>query len=166
MSYPLRSSFLCVENTRRDQARYVGDNDHAEIVLPPSRVGFLQSRLTHHSFWSYDEYFQRFQRYTTYQAANWQKAGRQPSPWQMLFRVPSRFLYSYIVRGGFMDGLPGLQVAMLDGFHSFMKQARLWELCHARQQQVVDDESAEPNSVISDPSHRSMREAWEKMVTR
>lgn len=159
MGHPVRhgvwSSDKVLRLFRRDQARYVGDNDHAEIVLPPSLVGFLRARITHYSYWSYDEYFQRFHRYTTYQATNWQRAGKQPSRWQMLLRVPSRFLYSYIARRGFLDGLPGLQVAMLDGFYSFMKQARLWELTSARQQAIIEETSEQRNSVESKAKQRA-----------
>lgn len=40
-----------------------------------------------------------------------------------------RFLLIYIVRGGFLDGLAGLQACMLTAFfNTFVKQARLWEL--------------------------------------
>ncbi|MFV2070524.1 MAG: hypothetical protein ACC645_26450, partial [Pirellulales bacterium] len=52
-----------------------------------------------------------------------------------------RFLHTYIVRLGFLDGLAGLQVCMLTGYSSFMKQARLWELwCHLPESNAGPDE--------------------------
>ena len=38
--------------------------------------GWLQQRMLHYSYWSYDEYFQRLQRYTSYQAQKWHREGR------------------------------------------------------------------------------------------
>jgi hypothetical protein len=32
---------------------------------------------------------------------------------------------------GFLDGMVGMQLAALAGYYSFLKQARLWELCEA-----------------------------------
>jgi len=49
----------------------------------------------------------------------------------MFFRGPLRFLQTYFLRLGFLDGVAGVQVCALTGFYSFMKQARLWELQHA-----------------------------------
>jgi len=40
-----------------------------------------------------------------------------------------RFLQLYVLRLGFLDGMAGVQVCMLQSFFiTFMKQARLWEM--------------------------------------
>jgi len=46
-----------------------------------------------------------------------------------------------VLRLGFLDGIPGLQVCMYTAFYSFMKQAKLWESAHAVPQ---PDPEAEP----------------------
>jgi glycosyltransferase involved in cell wall biosynthesis len=116
---------------RRDLGRYVGDTDHAEVSVSTGRVSRLQHRLTHYTYWTYDQYFSKFQRYTTFQAAQWHRRGRRPRFLRMLLTVPVRFLHTYVIRLGFLDGWAGLQVCTLTAFYSFMKQARLWELCAA-----------------------------------
>jgi glycosyltransferase involved in cell wall biosynthesis len=113
---------------RRDLGRYVGDTDHAEIEIATGRVAYLRQRMEHFTYWSYDQYFHKFHRYTTHQARVWHAQGRRPSFWQLLFRGPLRFLRAYLWEWGFLDGLAGIQVSLLTGFSSFMKQARLWEL--------------------------------------
>ena len=40
----------------------------------------------------------------------------------------------YILQMGVLDGKVGLQISMLSAFYTFMKQARLWELHHAKSQ--------------------------------
>jgi hypothetical protein len=56
-------------------------------------------------------------------------------------RAPLRFFQLYVLRLGFLDGIPGLQVCAFTAFYSFLKQAKLWEMNHAVLQ---PDPEAEP----------------------
>lgn len=123
---------------RRDCGVYRGGTDHAEIEIASGRVGRLRRRLLHFSYWTYDEYFQRLQRYTSYQAQVWHAAGRRASAWKLATHLPLRFLQAYILRLGFLDGLVGLQISALTGYYSFLKQARLWQLQRGRTREQVD----------------------------
>lgn len=137
MGHPVRHSGWngdrCLRLFRRDLSRYVGDNDHAEITVQGGNVGRLKARMIHYTYTSYDQYFPKLHRYTKYQAGIWHRSGRRPSYLRLLLAGPLRFLLSYLFRGGFLDGKAGLQVCMLTAFYSFMKQARLWEMCEAIQ---------------------------------
>ena len=113
---------------RRDLCRYEGDTDHAEIRVETGKVGLLNSRLLHYTYRTYDQYLAKMQRYTTHQAKVWHGQGRRASLLRMLTTIPFRFLHTYVVRRGFLDGAAGLQVCAMTAFYSFMKQARLWEL--------------------------------------
>ncbi|MBM4089496.1 MAG: glycosyltransferase family 2 protein [Planctomycetes bacterium] len=141
---------------RRDQGIYQGGTDHAELAIRSGSVGRLKHHLLHYSFWSYDEYFGRFQRYTTYQAQKWHREGRRLRRSSMFFHLPLRFLHAYILRLGFLDGLVGLQVCALTGFYSFMKQARLWELQQAR---TRDEVSCPPELRLSERQPKNRRPA-------
>jgi hypothetical protein len=44
-----------------------------------------------------------------------------------------RFIVGYFLRLGFLDGLPGLIVALDDAFSTYLKYAHLWELQQKRQ---------------------------------
>ncbi|MGI8982121.1 MAG: glycosyltransferase family 2 protein [Pirellulaceae bacterium] len=114
---------------RRDLGRYAGDTDHAEVSLGQGVAGRLRSRLTHYTFWTYDQYLRKLDRYAKVQAAVWHREGRRPSMFRLWTTAPLRFLRSYIVQWGFLDGPAGFQVCMLHGIYSFLKQARHWELC-------------------------------------
>jgi glycosyltransferase involved in cell wall biosynthesis len=116
---------------RRDLGRYLGESDHAEVEIPGGKIGRLQHRLEHFTYWSYDQYFQKLQRYSVQGAQNKYQAGRRATFWDMLLAPPFRFLHCYIFRLGFLDGLAGLQLSMLTGFSSFAKQIRMWEMEHA-----------------------------------
>ena len=132
---------------RRDVSRYEGDTDHAEVRVETGRVGKLKSRLTHYTYWTYDQFLAKMHRYTTHQAKMWHERGKRPSAFRMLTTIPLRFVQTYFLRLGFRDGLAGLQVCALTAYYSFMKQARLWELYSAlappdEEQPVVEESRA------------------------
>jgi hypothetical protein len=127
---------------RRDCGEYRGGTDHAEVEIATGRVSRLRHRLVHYSYWTYDEFFQRLQRYTSYQAQKWYREGRRVSGVKLALHLPLRFLHAYVVRLGFLDGLVGLQVCALTGVYSFMKQARLWQLQQGKTRSDVDCEAA------------------------
>jgi glycosyltransferase involved in cell wall biosynthesis len=127
---------------RRDLGRYEGESDHAEVGIATRNVGHLKHRLDHFTYWSYDQYFLKFHRYTVQGAENKFAAGKRASFWRMLLAPPLRFLHFYIIRGGFLDGMAGLQVSALTGMSSFVKQVRLWEMECALQQPDPEVEHA------------------------
>ncbi|MHC4400095.1 MAG: glycosyltransferase family 2 protein [Planctomycetota bacterium] len=126
----------------RDLGRYEATGDHAEVVIPTDRVGRLRARLQHYTYWSYDQYFRKFNRYTKLQAERWHREGRRLNRVQLVLSGPLRFLRAYVLQLGFLDGLAGLQISALTGFYSFMKRARLWELNHGRRQPDPEAERA------------------------
>lgn len=137
----------------RTRAAYVGDTDHAAVRVRRGRVGFLRNRLTHFTFWTYDQYQQKMHHYARLQAEQWHVAGKRPSRIRMFLTAPLRFFQTYVLRLGFLDGAVGFQVCMMIAFYSFEKQARLWELSHGKQQ-PPDDAQADLRAVTvaSEPS--------------
>jgi glycosyltransferase involved in cell wall biosynthesis len=121
---------------RRDQGRYTGPSDHGEIRVASGKIGTLKGRFLHYSVWSYDQLFQKFDRYTRLQAEQWQDQGKDTSYFKLLIRPMFRFFREYILQGGILDGKVGLQQAWLAAFYSFQKQARLWELNHGKEQPI------------------------------
>lgn len=63
----------------RQKASFVGDTDHAAVCVRSGRVGKLRNRLTHFTFWTYDQYFQKLHHYARLQADRWHAAGKHPS---------------------------------------------------------------------------------------
>ena len=46
----------------------------------------------------------------------------------LIFRPFFRFFRGYFLRLGFLDGMPGLIIAITNGYGAFLKYAKLWEL--------------------------------------
>lgn len=116
---------------RRDQCRYTNRRVHEQLGVLPGRQGTLQNRMLHYTTWTYEQYLAKMIHYTGLSARDMHDRGRRGGFWSMLLRPPIRFFQLYVLRRGFLDGLPGLQMSMLVAFTGFLKQARLWSLDHA-----------------------------------
>jgi glycosyltransferase involved in cell wall biosynthesis len=149
MGHPVRHSGWQSDKVfrliRRDVCRYRERRVHEEIEVDPRRAGRLENRLLHYTYWSYDQYFSKYVRYTRLGAEDMWERGERTSRAQLLLRPFLRFFQLYVLRRGFLDGLAGIQVCMLQSFFvSFVKQGRLWELEHALPQ-------PDPEADLSDP---------------
>jgi glycosyltransferase involved in cell wall biosynthesis len=113
---------------RRDVARYQQRWVHAEVQIDAQRVAPLRAPMLHYTTWSTDQYFEKLNRYAAWSALNARDEGRRFSAAGLIFVAPLRFLQLYILRLGFLDGLPGFQVCMFAAFYSFLKKAKMWEL--------------------------------------
>jgi glycosyltransferase involved in cell wall biosynthesis len=111
----------------RENARWSDDPVHEKVVtdLP---VGTLEGDLLHESQDSIAQYLEKQNRYTTLQAERLWEAGRQGSAGQMVLSPLLRFLKFYLLRRGFLDGLPGFVHIAIGCFNSFVKYAKLREL--------------------------------------
>jgi hypothetical protein len=119
---------------RRDRARYGPCRVHEGFLIDKKRTRRLKSRMLPSTYWSYDQYFDKF-RYTKWGAQDKWDRGNRTSAWKLLYKPFLRFLQLYILRRGFLDGMPGIQSCILQSFFvTFVKQARLWEMEHAKRQ--------------------------------
>lgn len=123
----------------RDRGRYVGPSDHGEVEISTDRIGTLNSRFLHFTFWNYDQVFAKMERYTTLQAQQWHEMGRDTSYFKLIVRPWFRFFRELILQGGILDGKRGIQTAWLAAFYSFMKQGKLWTLNHGLPQPDDDE---------------------------
>ena len=91
------------------------------------RIDRLSEDLEHYSYRDLADQVDRIQRFSAESARALSEAGRRARLRDLLFRPPARFLRAYLLRRGFMDGIPGLVIAWATAFHVFLKYAKLWE---------------------------------------
>ncbi len=127
---------------RRDKSRYQARWVHAEVDLPPIRVGRLKSPFLHCTAWDSDHFLYKVNRYAGWGALNMRDAGERPNLLAMMTRAPLTFLHRYFLRLGILDGAMGFQVCMHAAYYSFLKQAKLWELHYALPQPDPEAERA------------------------
>jgi hypothetical protein len=68
------------------------------------------------------------ERYAPLAARQMFEAGRRTSPLRIAAAGPAAFTRSFILKGGFRDGLAGLAIARFAAHHAFLKHLLLWEM--------------------------------------
>ena len=111
----------------RLNARWSDDLVH-EKVLYAVTPGTLDGDLMHDSSDDLATYLDRQNRYTTLAARQAYELGRSANVLHLLFSPVVRFFKFYILRLGFLDGVPGLLHISIGCMNSYLKYAKLLEL--------------------------------------
>lgn len=117
----------CLRLFNRTRACWSTDPVHEKVELN-GRVDRLDGDLEHYSEESLAEYLEKQNQYTTIQARHLYSIGRRASLAKLLFSPVFRFVKFYLIRLGFLDGVPGLVHILIGCFNSFYKYAKLREL--------------------------------------
>ncbi len=120
---------------RRDRATWGGTEPH-EKILVGGKVCRLKQPLEHFTYRNMEDHIQRQNRYSSISARESVKAGQRWHLSDALLRPAVRFVRSYILKRGFLEGFAGFYVAAAGAFYVFLKYAKLWELELQEKRQV------------------------------
>lgn len=111
---------------RKEKGRWEGML-HAKVKVY-GKVKKLKNFILHTPYHDLTEQINVINRYSSTYAMDLKKAGKNFSLPQLILRPFFRFFRDYIIKGGFLDGIPGLMIAVSTAYYVFMKQAKLYEL--------------------------------------
>jgi glycosyltransferase involved in cell wall biosynthesis len=111
----------------RRQARWSDDPVH-EKLLHAASPGTLEGDLLHESAEDLGRYLDKQNRYTTLAAQELHRRGQSAGLVELALSPLMRFVKFYLLRLGFLDGLPGLVHIAIGCMNSFTKYAKLIEL--------------------------------------
>lgn len=110
----------------RSNAKWSDDQVHEKLLH--SQHLKLKSDILHWSFPSIQQQIATINKYSSLRADSWWKAGRRASVVYILVKPWLKFMQSYFFKLGFLDGLPGLEAAVVGSFSYFLRLAKLREL--------------------------------------
>lgn len=94
-----------------------------------ARVEILTGDIFHHSVTGASHHHRMIgERYAPLAAQQMLAEGRKASALKIATAGPSAFVRSYLLKGGFRDGLAGITIAGFAAHHAFLKQLLLWEM--------------------------------------
>ncbi len=117
---------------RQDKGAYPERTVHERAEVDGS-VGRLRELLVHYTYRTLDDYWMKMRRFA-WQNAQGAREHRPVSGLYLALHPPLRFLRAYLLKGGFLDGRPGLMLSLLTAMYATAKDAHVWEL----QQQVKE----------------------------
>lgn len=111
---------------RREAGIWGGSPEHDRIELRGKCLR-LSGDLHHFSFPSMNRYIEKINVFSDVYLERQLAEGRKWSLLQNLFRPFWRFFRCYVVRRGFLDGFPGLWIAVGIAFQAFVRHSRTYE---------------------------------------
>src|SRR6185436_14873577 len=115
---------------KRDLGRYAEREVHADVAVSSGRSGRLAAKLDHITLpctvEGLNRYFQRFNRYTTQAAERYHREGRKPRLLSFFVHPGWEFFKMYVLKLGFLDGIPGLAVCSFCAFTRFVRYMKLF----------------------------------------
>jgi glycosyltransferase involved in cell wall biosynthesis len=111
----------------RRHAHWSDDAVH-ERVMHGAPAATLAGDLLHESAVSLEQYLGKQNRYTSLQAARLHADGVRVGGLRLMLSPVLRFFKFYLLRLGFLDGLPGLLHISIGCMNSYVKYAKLIEL--------------------------------------
>jgi glycosyltransferase involved in cell wall biosynthesis len=123
--YPDWQLRLFKKSRGRWKPRYI----HESVKMDSgARVGNLAGDLLHYSVRDSAHHHRMIgERYAPLAAQQMFEEGRRTSALKIAAAAPSAFVGSFILKGGFRDGLAGLSIAGFAAHHAFLKHLMLWE---------------------------------------
>lgn len=91
-------------------------------------VGVLQEEIYHHSYIDLEDYFTKFNRYTSEGAKDAFRKQKKVTSLKIILEPFYKFLRMYFLRLGFLDGLEGFILANTSAMYSMVKYYKLYEL--------------------------------------
>ncbi|MGL5123921.1 MAG: glycosyltransferase family 2 protein [Fusobacteriaceae bacterium] len=92
------------------------------------QIGKIKEKFLHHSYLNLEDYFSKFNRYTTEGALEYYKKNKKTSVIQIVLNPLYKFIKMYIIRLGFLDGIEGFLIAVTSSLYTMVKYFKLREI--------------------------------------
>ena len=111
---------------KKEKGRWEGGL-HAKVHVD-GKVGKLKHYYMHTPYTDISHMIKTVDRYSGAFAEDLRETGHSFHLFDMILRPIWRFFRDYILKGGFLDGIPGIIIVASTMYYVFMKHARLWEM--------------------------------------
>ena len=107
----------------REECHFEG-SVHEKLIVDGS-VGKLKNPVLHYTYKGLVHYIKKRDVYAWFQAEQLFKKGKKVSYLQLVFKPSYRFFSSYILKRGFLDGIPGLAISGINAYGVFSRYVKL-----------------------------------------
>ena len=114
---------------KKARGRWADRHIHESVRMDQdARVENLAGDILHYSMRDTAQHHRMIgERYAPLGALQMFEEGRRTSRLRIATAAPIGFIRSFVLKGGFRDGLAGLTIARFAGHHDFLKHLLLWE---------------------------------------
>ena len=124
LKYGETGSVRLLRLARKNAGRWQG-RVH-EVWKVEGAAGELENPILHYPHESISQFLRKINHYTDLVAQYWKEEGRVVHVWEIIVYPVGKCIQNYILRLGFLDGMPGLILAITMSFHSFLGRSKYW----------------------------------------
>lgn len=99
-----------------------------EVWDVPGVIGTLSHPLIHTPHPTVSDFLSDINEYSTLNAKYFFEHKKRTNVFEIIGYPIAKFIHNYIWRKGFLDGMPGMIMALMMSFHSFLTRGKLWQL--------------------------------------
>lgn len=123
-------SIMLLRLARKNSGRWKGKVH--EVWEVKGKKDKLANPLDHFPHQSIRDFLREINYYSTLRAQELHKKKKKSNSFQIVAFPVGKFISNYLFRLGFLDGIPGLLIAVMMSFHSFLVRGKLWQLTHQK----------------------------------
>ena len=112
---------------RKDRARWEGAYVHESLVVA-GEVRKLKGDILHYTYKNIADHLGRMNRFSDLGAQKLYAEKKKCRWYHLLLQPFGRFVKSYVLKRGFLDGFAGMVVSVLNGYGIFIRYAKLREI--------------------------------------
>lgn len=106
----------------RRKGSWTGLDPHPSVDMnSSSSTSHIKGDLLHYSYSSYEEFINRSAKYAKQAALAMHTQGKKPSDFKLIISPVFRFFQTYLIRGGYKEGLEGLIICKTASYYTFLK---------------------------------------------
>lgn len=113
---------------RKNKAKWGGLGLHERIIMKQgSTTRKLNNDIAHYTYKNLSHQIRTIDKFSDISSETLVNEGETFCLHSLLFRPPVKFIETYLIKLGFLDGLPGLIISVASAFYIFVKYAKMWE---------------------------------------
>lgn len=111
----------------RKKGKWQGEQIHElwQFHYPETSGGQLSGDLLHYSYYTLSDHLKQIEKFTEIMARRDVENGKKSSLIKAIASSKWKFIQSYFLQLGFLDGLAGLQVCSLSAFATYVKYSKI-----------------------------------------
>ena len=113
----------------RNKGEWGGQNPHDTFIpINKNDVGFLKGDILHYSFYTKEQHLNQIDYFSTIAAKALFENGKRSSILKSLVKALARFIKTFLIKKGFLDGNAGFTIARLSAYANYLKYVKLKKL--------------------------------------
>ncbi len=110
------------------KGKWGGTNPHDKFIMKEgAKICFLKGDLLHYPYYSITQHLARVNYFTDIMAEEAVKNGKKSGVFYLIFSPLIKFIKSYFIQLGFLDGYYGFVVCTISSFATFVKYTKIIE---------------------------------------